>query len=133
MGRRKKSSCSDILYLMFFVIAFMAFVSQCNNKSSVLYRVTPTKDPSKTFEPFIETTPPPTEMSPYDRMSATHHAWAAEVQKTVERQFIERTMTEIVERTIRPTMYHMETVDKMKTQIVQHETMVVLMTELADN
>ena len=55
-----------------------------------------------------------------------------EVQETVERDRIYNTMTAIVMRTLRPTMRHMETVEKMKTQAVQQETMEVLMTEASD-
>ena len=160
MARRKRSnwSISKIIAVGIAVLFWGTVISKCGYDvgkkkiidkpenvetmvSEILSKTPiPTKDETKfayasaTVEYYrsITRTPPPPTLSYLEAYDATRWMRHTLVQETLERQWIEATMTWIVKRTTMPTERYLATVQKLNTQAVQQATMVVLLTEEAN-
>ena len=131
MVRRRRNRKIEWKWLLFFpVLTLLVLLSKCGNSEKP--KETP-QNVETAVSIMMNETPPPeeTEMNYMDAYQATREEHRKEVQKTLERERIESTMTQAVRFTQLPTIYYLATLDRYSTQAVQQATMEVLMTEEA--
>lgn len=115
--RSKKINISDIIAL-FFLLILLTLFSNCGKKLSPLEKTaTYSANKTESFERWKD----------YTDTRIVHNT---AVEETRERIFIERTLTAIYERTVRPTRYYESTQSILATRTVQQGTVDAILLEL---